>query len=98
MGEYMWFLIAIVLCGIFAAAASSKVNKTYNKMQGITTKSRMTGRDTALKLLRDNGVEDIAVGKVGGQLTDHYHPTKKQVNLSICLRLYLKSSQNLYFQ
>ena len=82
MGEYLWFCIAILACGIFAGIASAKVHKTYAAMQGVPTKSRMTGRDTALKLLRDNGVEDIAVGKVGGQLTDHYHPTKKQVNLS----------------
>ena len=82
MGEYMWFIVAILLCGIFAATASAKVHKTYNAMQDVSTKSRMTGRDTAVRLLRDNDVTDIQVGRIKGELTDHYHPTKKQVNLS----------------
>ena len=42
----------------------------------------MTGYDTAVRLLRNNGVTDIQVGRVHGMLTDHYHPTKKVVNLS----------------
>jgi Zn-dependent membrane protease YugP len=42
----------------------------------------MTGYDTAVRLLRANGVNDISVGRVRGSLTDHYHPTKKIVNLS----------------
>jgi len=46
------------------------------------TKSRMTGYDTAVRLLRSNGVRDISVGRVKGSLSDHYHPTKKIVNLS----------------
>jgi Zn-dependent membrane protease YugP len=42
----------------------------------------MTGYDTATRLLRRNGVTDISVGRVRGKLSDHYHPTKKIVNLS----------------
>ena len=42
----------------------------------------MTGYDTAVRLLRANGVHDINVNRVRGFLSDHYHPTKKQVNLS----------------
>ena len=42
----------------------------------------MTGYDAATRLLRVNGVHDISVGRVRGSLTDHYHPTKKIVNLS----------------
>ena len=79
---YWWFIIALLVCGIFASTASAKVHKTYNAMQGVPTKSRMTGRDTALRLLRENDITDIQVGRVNGVLSDHYHPTKKQVNLS----------------
>lgn len=42
----------------------------------------MTGYDTAQRLLRANGIRDIRVGRVQGSLTDHYHPKKKEVNLS----------------
>lgn len=79
---YWIFLILILLCLLFAGSVSANVHRTYNAMQGVPTKSRMTGRDTAVKLLRDNGVTDIEVGRTRGVLSDHYHPTKKQVNLS----------------
>jgi Zn-dependent membrane protease YugP len=42
----------------------------------------MTGYDTARRLLTANDVHDISIGRVGGHLSDHYHPTKKIVNLS----------------
>jgi Zn-dependent membrane protease YugP len=42
----------------------------------------MTGYDTAVRLLRAGGVQGISVGRVKGTLTDHFHPTKRQVNLS----------------
>ena len=42
----------------------------------------MTGVDVAKKLLKANDITDVRVEKVKGSLTDHYHPTKKQVNLS----------------
>jgi Zn-dependent membrane protease YugP len=42
----------------------------------------MNGYDTAVRLLRMGGVQDISVGRVRGVLSDHYHPTKKIVNLS----------------
>lgn len=82
LGEYWLFLLAILACAIFAGTASVKVHKTYNAMKGVQTKSHMTGKDVAVKLLRENDVTDIEVRKVGGELSDHYHPTKKQVNLS----------------
>ncbi len=42
----------------------------------------LSGRDVALKMLRDNGINDVDVICVEGQLTDHYNPDKKTVNLS----------------
>ena len=41
-----------------------------------------TGREVALRMLRDHGIMDVQVTSVGGQFTDHYHPTEKTVNLS----------------
>ena len=79
---YIISLGAMLLCGIIAGAASAKVHSAYKKYGAIGTKSHMTGYDTAQRLLRRGGAMDISVGRVQGHLSDHYHPTKKQVNLS----------------
>lgn len=42
----------------------------------------LTGCDVAERMLRDNGIYDVKVTHVGGQLTDHYNPMTKTVNLS----------------
>lgn len=42
----------------------------------------LSGREIAEKMLRDNGINDVKVISVGGQLTDHYNPADKTVNLS----------------
>ena len=79
---YIISILAILVCGLLCGIASSKVSKAYNKYGKISTHSRMTGYDTARRLLTTNGVTDISIGKVGGHLSDHYHPTKRVVNLS----------------
>lgn len=83
MYAYYWiFLGLILLCAIFAGRASAKVRSTFAAFQEMGTRSHATGYDTARKLLRANGIEDVSIGKVKGELSDHYHPTKKIVNLS----------------
>lgn len=81
-GYYWIFLGLLLVCAIFAGSASAKVRSTYSAQSEISTRSRMTGYDTAKRLLRAGGVNDISVGRIKGDLTDHYHPTKKIVNLS----------------
>lgn len=79
---YSIFFILMIVCAILCAGASAKVNSAYKAYGSMPNSSRMTGYDTAVRLLRMNGVNDITVGRVRGYLTDHYHPTKKVVNLS----------------
>ena len=80
---YGWgYLAAMLICLLLSGYASNKVRSTYGKYDQVRCASGMTGHDTAVRLLRANGVQDISVGKVGGQLTDHYHPAKQVVNLS----------------
>lgn len=79
---YIFSILAILLCGALGAWASSKVNRAYRAYSDMPTSSRMTGYDTARKLLFANGIRDISIGRVKGTLTDHYHPKKKIVNLS----------------
>lgn len=82
MYYYFWFLGLLLLCGIFAASASAKVRSTYQAQKQIGTRSHATGYDTAVKLLRANKIKNVSVGRVKGELTDHYHPKKQVVNLS----------------
>ncbi len=79
---YIVSIAAMLLCAVLGGWASAKVHRAYQKYGAIPTRSRMTGRDTAVKLLQANGVKDISVDKVEGHLTDHYHPKKGLVNLS----------------
>ncbi len=79
---YVFSFLLILVCGVCAASASAKVRSAYRAYGEMPTASHMTGYDTATRLLRKNGVNDISVGRVRGSLTDHYHPTKRVVNLS----------------
>ena len=83
MFGYLLFLLVLIPFIAFSAWASARVNATYSKYDRVQTRSCMTGYDTATRLMRSRGVSDIAVNRVEGKLTDHYHPTKKQVNLSM---------------
>ena len=82
MYSYFLFLLILIPFMALSAWASAKVNSTYAKYDRVPNHSNMTGYDTAVRLLRKNGVHDISVNRVAGRLTDHYHPAKKQVNLS----------------
>ena len=54
----------------------------FKKYSQIPTGNGMTGRDVAIKMLHDNGIYDVQVTHTQGQLTDHYNPATKTVNLS----------------
>ena len=82
MYSYLLFLLILIPFLALSAYASAKVNTTYAKYDQVPNRSMMTGYDAATRLMRKRGVNDISVNRVGGRLTDHYNPAKKQVNLS----------------
>lgn len=75
---YILVIIGAVICML----ASSKVNSTFNKYSRVRCHSGMTGREAAVRILQMNGLNDITVQRVGGNLTDHYDPRTRTVNLS----------------
>lgn len=75
---YILVLIGLVITLI----AQWLVNSNYNKYKKIQNNTKFTGRDVARKILDANGLMNVSVNEVSGSLTDHYDPTKKQVNLS----------------
>ncbi len=75
-----------VIIGVFLLASwivSSRLKKKFKEYSKIPINSgMMTGKDVAEKMLRDNGIYDVSVTCTPGQLTDHYNPTNRTVNLS----------------
>ena len=58
------------------------LQRKFKKYSQIGNSSGLTGAEVAMKMLHDNGLYDVQVTHVEGQLTDHYNPTNKTVNLS----------------
>lgn len=74
-----------IIFGITALASwlvQMNLKSKFTKYSKIPIASGMTGRDVALKMLHDNGIFDVQVTSTPGQLTDHYNPLTKTVNLS----------------
>ena len=83
MGYYFdptWILV--IIGAVLSMAASAKVNSTFNKYSKVRSMTGMTGEDAAKRLLNSQGIYDVTVRPVKGQLTDHYDPRSKTVNLS----------------
>ena len=75
---YLLILIGAVICMI----ASARVKTTFNKYAQYRSMSGMTGAQAAEQILRAAGIYDVTVQHISGNLTDHYHPGKKTLNLS----------------
>lgn len=59
-----------------------RLKSKFKEFSEVPTSSGMSGKDIAEKMLKDNGIYDVQVTAVEGQLTDHYNPMNKTVNLS----------------
>lgn len=75
---YLLVLIGVVLCML----ASAKVKSTFNKYSQYRSMSGMTGAQAAERILHAAGIYDVSIQHISGNLTDHYHPGKKTLNLS----------------
>ena len=75
---YILTIIMVIVCML----ASARVSSVYKKYNRIRSMSGMTGAMAAMEILRRNGITDVAVQHVPGNLTDHYDPRTKTVNLS----------------
>lgn len=75
------FLIFIFFFGL-SLLVSWRFKSKANKYAQISLTQDMSGAEIAEKMLRDNGIYDVKVITTEGQLTDHYNPLDKTVNLS----------------
>jgi Zn-dependent membrane protease YugP len=67
---------------LFSWMIQSSLKSKFERYSRIPIPRGMTGKDVALKMLRDNGIYDVQVISTNGHLTDHYNPATKTVNLS----------------
>lgn len=77
-GYYLIIGLSMLVSWLVSARLKSKFEH-YSKVH---LRNGMSGREVAEKMLRDNGIHDVQVISVPGQLTDHYNPVNKTVNLS----------------
>src|SRR5690606_4283979 len=61
---------------------SSRLKSKFAYYSQVHLRNGMSGKEVAEKMLRDNNINDVKVISVPGQLTDHYNPADKTVNLS----------------
>ena len=76
--------IWIIFIGFTALSwlVSSQLKSRFKKYSQIPTSGGETGKDVAERMLRDHGITGVRIGSVGGQLSDHYNPSGKTINLS----------------
>lgn len=85
MGPYIayyltGFLAIPVL--IFALICQGMVKSRFKKYSRVASRTGMTGADAAYRLLQLNGITDVRIRKISGNLTDHYDPRTKEICLS----------------
>lgn len=79
MGAYLFFIVPMLLLSMFV---QWKFRSKFSKYAEMQLNSGFSGREVAEKMLHDNGIYDVRVMNADGQLTDHYNPADKTVNLS----------------
>jgi Zn-dependent membrane protease YugP len=79
MGGYY---IIIIISMIVSWYVSWKLKSKFEFYSKVHLKNGLSGKEIAEKMLRDNGINDVQVISVPGQLSDHYNPSDKTVNLS----------------
>ena len=79
MGGY-YLIIGIIM--LVSWLVSSRLKSKFEYYSNVHLRNGMSGKEVAEKMLRDNNIHDVQVISVPGQLTDHYNPADKTVNLS----------------
>lgn len=76
---YFMFMLPGILLMLWA---QSKVKGSYSKYSKVANSANMTGAQAARRVLDDNGLRDVQIEQVRGELSDHYDPRKRVLRLS----------------
>ena len=77
-----YYLILVVPALLLSVFAQIKVKSTFSKYSKKMSQRNITGTQAAAYLLKSNGITDVKLGRIKGNLTDHYDPTDKTLRLS----------------
>ncbi|MDD7738735.1 MAG: zinc metallopeptidase [Fusicatenibacter sp.] len=77
-----WTYVLVVIAALISALVSARMNSVFGRYQKVRSACQLTGRETALRILHLAGIYDVTVQHVSGNLTDHYDPRTKTLNLS----------------
>jgi Zn-dependent membrane protease YugP len=78
----MEFYILIGVISLVSWMISNRLKSKFTYYSKMQLKNGMSGKEIAQKMLHDNGIYDVKIISTPGQLTDHYNPLTKTVNLS----------------
>ncbi len=78
----MSYYILIGAITLVSSLVSGQLKRKFKKYSQVQLRNGMSGAEIAEKMLADHGITDVEVISTPGQLTDHYNPTNKTVNLS----------------
>lgn len=76
---YLIFVLPAVILSMIASAAVKSRFAAYDK---VASKKGVTGAQAAAILMKANGITDVQITHISGQLTDNYNPSSKTLNLS----------------
>ncbi len=78
-----WSYIVLVLpCVLLSLWASASVNSTFRKYSHQLSRRNLTGAEAAQRVLSANGIHDVRIERIPGNLTDHYDPKSNVIRLS----------------
>ena len=76
----IWIIVIAVM--VLSFIIQQTLQSRFAKYSQIPTPGRMTGAEVARKMLEDNGITNVKITSLPGQLTDHFNPETMTVNLS----------------
>ncbi|WP_411898586.1 zinc metallopeptidase [Elizabethkingia bruuniana] len=79
MFSYYFILLIIFIASVIV---QNRLRSKFDYYSKLRLRNHMSGKEIAEKMLVENGIRDVVVTSVPGQLTDHYDPANKTVNLS----------------
>jgi Zn-dependent membrane protease YugP len=79
LGPGLWLIILVAIVGFIVQMRLQSVFSKYSK---VPFPGGLAGRDVAARMLRENGVNDVKIVAVSGNLTDNYNPGNRTLNLS----------------
>ncbi len=74
--------VLVILAMALTSAVQMYMTSTFTKYQQVISKSGLTASKAAAMILSSSGINNVKIGRVQGNLTDHYAPPKKELNLS----------------